>query len=117
MTWYIYVVSYPDLKFDRNSTRLKIAGKLLPPGSYDVGKGTQAILYYGAVNRGGPGRVKVTLEDVRNDKTMYVKEFTVGPGKEIVSDEIPITVDADMALKLNAYALINGEWVLTDTYG
>ncbi len=117
MTWYIYVVSKPDLKFDRNSTRLKIAGKLLPPGSYDVGKGAKAILYYGAVNRGGPGTVKVVLRDEKNNKQLYEREFTVEPGREIVSDEIILTVNNDMALKLYAYALINGKWVETDSYG
>ena len=116
MTWYIYVVSHPDLKFDRDSTRLKIAGKLLPPGTYDVGKGTQATLYYGAVNRGGPGKVKVTLVDERNGKKLYEKEFSVAPGREIVSDEINITVNKDMALKLYAYAF-DGKWVQTDSYG
>ena len=117
MTWYIHLVSNPDLKIDKESTRLKVSGQLLPPGTYDVGKGTRVTLYYGAVNRGGPGKVKVTLMDPLREKTLYSKEFSVGPGMEIVSDEINITVNSDMALKLFAYSLVNGEWVLTDSYG
>jgi len=116
MTWYINVVSYPNLKFDHSGTYITIGSKRTGPGTYTVRKGTTASFSFRATNTGGPGSVKIVVFDAKSGRTLFSREYSVSKGQSI-SDSGSFSVNSNMAVQFFAYVLKNGSWVKTDEYG
>jgi len=117
MTWFLRIQPIPNAKIVRDQTFVQLPdGSAVPPGTYNIGKGSTIVLQAMIQNEGDEGMCKVEIYDKKNDVFIASWEGTLSAGatKTVTKS---IRFDSDMDIVVYASSAIEGAWIITDEYG
>jgi len=118
MTWVVKAAVGPLASIDKTQSYVKIGGKKVDPGTYEVKYGEQVEVYIVAKNVGDwPGNLYVGVYDTMGKSFIwYTTKPNVPPGGSIVAGR-PITITKDIAIMLKAGFIEGGTMYTTSTWG
>ena len=118
MTWIVKAAVGPLASIDKTQSYVKIAGRKVDPGTYEVKYGEQIEVNIVAKNVGDwPGNLYIGVYDTMGKSFIwYTTKPNVPPGGSIVAGKV-LTITRDIAIMLKAGFIEGGTMYTTSTWG